>query len=81
MSAEIAFEIKVFSKIHGVEAKIIQDSKSTSTENSQDSSVDTLQKIVSTLAYVKFLVTFSLENVHVYVEGWYDHTCGVHLSS
>ena len=62
-------------KIHGVEAKIVQatttkssNSASENPENQEDSSVDTLQKIVSSLAYVKFLVTFSLENVHVYVE-------------
>ena len=57
-------------KIHGVEAKIVQatTTKSSENPNQEDSSVDTLQKIVSSLAYVKFLVTFSLENVHVYVE-------------
>ena len=61
-------------KIHGVEAKIVQTtttkSSNSASENpdQEDSSVDTLQKIVSSLAYVKFLVTFSLENVHVYVE-------------
>ena len=62
-------------KIHGVEAKIVQTNTATKSSNSasenpdqEDSSVDTLQKFVSSLAYVKFLVTFSLENVHVYVE-------------
>ena len=46
----------------------MSNSASENPENQEDSSVDTLQKIVSSLAYVKFLVTFSLENVHVYVE-------------
>ena len=61
-------------KIHGVEAKIVQASATKSSNSAsenpdqEDSSVDTLQKFVSSLAYVKFLVTFSLENVHVYVE-------------
>ena len=59
-------------KFYGLEAKIVQDSNSlssSSVEENQDQEVNVLQKIVSTLAYVKFLFTFSFENVHVYVEG------------
>ena len=54
-------------KFYGLEAKIVQDSSSSTSEENQE--VNILQKIVSTLAYVKFLFTFSFENVHVYVEG------------
>ena len=55
-------------KIYGLEAKIVQESKSNVPETNPDQ-VDILQKIVSKLAYLKFLVTFSFENVHVYFEG------------
>ena len=55
-------------KIYGLEAKVVKD-KSVEDKDDDDAKPNLLQKIVSGLAFVKFLVTFSFENVHVYVEG------------
>lgn len=57
-------------KFHGIEAKVAkQNGDENQDEDQVEDKIHWLQKIVSALAFVKFLVTFSFENVHVYVEG------------
>ena len=52
-------------KISGVEAKILKSTEESI--NGEEDGPNVLQKVVSSLAFVKFLVTFTLENVHVCV--------------
>ena len=58
-------------KIHGIEARFTRDDQKTDPAGDyeeQEFKANPLQKIISTLAFVKFLFTFTFENVHVYVE-------------
>ena len=54
-------------KISGVEAKILKSTEESINSEEEENSPNVLQKVVSSLSFVKFLVTFTLENVHVCV--------------
>ena len=51
-------------KISGVEAKILKKSDE---NDDNDDKPNVIQKVVSSLSFIKFLVTFTLENVHICV--------------